>query len=857
MPACTYVIAFFMMICGTAGAVFAAEPPCSQASLVLFDKTPPPAVPKLDYAYLNGGGFIAPAIPESPDPLIRYRWMETHANDKLQVYYLRPVAVRTDTPDAFEGLESLTSETPKLVVKAPGSIRMDFGVESAAWLQFDSPDLGNSKVTLSISEYNQPAIFNAGSQSPIKTTAPVKYGQTYRLELNKELYEGVRFGWLHVHEVEKPFTINNIRAVCQIKPTNYTGSFNCSDPMLTRMWYVGAYGVKLNLLEDYFGAILIERSDRHSWTGDAHTSQAASLVAFSNYDFIKHNIDRTSADNNSIESYSLYWIFSVLDYYWYAGDEKAFLEYIPSIETKLSHALDIYGTNPKLGFFGHDERLGAAFEFSECPENQRAYKMLVIRACREFAQAAGLAGKGELRDKYRQAADQLIEQLRRDENWYAEFGIHACADAVNAGFTNSTEQAAMYVKEFADPVQCISYSPFNQYFLIQALARMGRYDKALASSRRCWGGQIELGATTFWEVYRPEWQNFRGPLDMPPNATCGYVSYCHPWGGGITMWLSQEILGIKPTTPGFATYSIVPHLPSSLTWVEGKTHTPRGDIAARFDLETGNCYVEAPADTIGRIGIPIAGLTVNRVEFDGRVVLDKGEPTTIEGLKQVHKNGQFVYLEGVQPGRHEIKVAYEGQRQPWTEEATQYAATVVGTDTQTAGNWGGTYGADGFMLFNYNGDGQHQQSLPEYVESITWKQDGIGMPRNVTWTSETDDPRAPATDATNDQPRKIGALSTQNPAACFQTFVVDVALKQEHPCQVALYLVDWDRADRQAVVNMFDLKTNNLIAPTQMIPDYAGGVYLIYQYNKSARFRMQSFPGPDVLLTGIFFDPAQ
>ena len=52
--------------------------------------------------------------------------------------------------------------------------------------------------------------------------------------------------------------------------------------MLTRIWYVGAYTVKLNLLSNYFGAILVDRGDRISWTGDAHCSQAASLVAFGN-----------------------------------------------------------------------------------------------------------------------------------------------------------------------------------------------------------------------------------------------------------------------------------------------------------------------------------------------------------------------------------------------------------------------------------------------------------------------------------------------------------------------------------------------------------------------------------------------
>ena len=56
---------------------------------------------------------------------------------------------------------------------------MDFGRESAAWLEFDSPDCPGG-IEMSISEYNQPAIVNRMPLHPVKTLAPVKYGNTYR-----------------------------------------------------------------------------------------------------------------------------------------------------------------------------------------------------------------------------------------------------------------------------------------------------------------------------------------------------------------------------------------------------------------------------------------------------------------------------------------------------------------------------------------------------------------------------------------------------------------------------------------------------------------------------------------------------
>ena len=254
------------------------------------------------YPLLSGGGFSGPAVKDSPDPLVGYRWKDPKADDSLQIYFLKPRAAVADHPEAFDNLGSATADVTNITVKGTGSIRLDFGVESGAWIEFDSPDCPG-EVEIGISEYNEPGVN--------KTKAAVKYGNTYRLELNKELYEGVRFAWINVKAANKPWHITGIRAVCQIKPTNYAGSFSCSDPLLTKAWYMSAYGVKASLCQNYFGSILMDRGDRMSWTGDAHTSQAAALVAFGNLDLIKKNIDNTSTQSNGIRSYSLYWVLSL------------------------------------------------------------------------------------------------------------------------------------------------------------------------------------------------------------------------------------------------------------------------------------------------------------------------------------------------------------------------------------------------------------------------------------------------------------------------------------------------------------------------------------------------------------------
>lgn len=811
------------------------------------------SVVKQPYPVLNGGAFDGPAVKESPDPLIGYRWKDAKAGDGLQVYSLMPVAAVAETPASFKNLLSATGAKPEINVVGTGSIRFDFGVESAAWLEFDSPDLAGN-VEMSISEYNEPAKVNSGPPHPHKSGVPVKYGNTYRLELNRELYEGVRFGWIHVRSFAAPWHITGVRLVCQTKPTNYRGAFACSDAMLTRIWYAGAYGVKLNLTKDYFGAILMDRGDRHSWTGDAHPSQAAALVAFGNFDFIKKNIDNTSGQNNGIRSYSLYWVLSLIDYYNYTGDAATLEKHIDNVCKKLDDAFSVYGKNPGLGFYGWDERLGAGFERPSCQESQQAYRMLSIRASKAFAEAMEKCGRTELRDKYNGYANEKMAALRKNPAWYQGFGLHSNADAVTTGLLNDAEKRAVFERSFADRVNRVSFSPFNQYFVIQAFALLNKYDDALSSIKDLWGGQLKYGGTTFFEVFWPSWCSALGANDAVPNNQCGYTSLCHPWGGGVTKWLSEEVLGIRPTAPGFKTFDVTPHLGRSLTRVSGRTPTPSGEISASFDVVTGACMVSVPTGTVGRLGIPKVEKAIERIMVNGTCVWD-GAFRAVPGIGGANQDSEFVYLAGLQPGAYTMAVTYRGATPSYTQPPEIFPARFIGEDAKTSGNWGGVYGKDGYVLCNYNGNGTDKIMLPAYISAVNYYMGGSGKPNAAVWASGTDDARALAPDAENGKTRTAACLSSGYTAEWNQqSFTVTINVDGRHDYQVALYFSDWDDKGRRLAVDMFDENTLCLIAPTKIVNDFRGGKYLVYSYDKSARFRIYHVRGNNAVLSGIFFD---
>ena len=749
------------------------------------------------YSALHGGGYAVGGVSGSPDPLVAYHWRAPKATDSLQVYTLRAKKM------VFTPARAFREEGQEIAVLGKGDLLLDFGVESAAWLEFDSDDL-TDPVEASISEYNEPAIVNTGAQHRFKTGRPVKYGHTYRLELNDALYEGVRFAWIHVKSFSRLWHIKNIRLICQIRPTNYTGSFSCSDPALTRIWYTGAYTVKLNLLQDYFGAILMERSDRSSWTGDAYPAQAAALAAFGNYDMVKKNLIHTATEDNGIAAYSMYWVLSLIDYFDYTGDSAFLTSYTTNADKRLEAAYRSYDQLPPLHFMGWDERLGAGFENLENVEAQRAYRMLCINAWRRFAGIMAITGNTDLAGKYEQFADIKMKAALADSGMTGDIGVHAIAEAVNAGMGRYAVFEDAAKRLFADRLNRLSFSPFNQYFIIEAMASLGEISTALTTIRDCWGGQIDYGGTTFFEVYRPCWNLVLHQNDAPPNNQCGYTSLAHPWGAGVTQWLSNHILGIRPEGPGFKTFSMIPYLDKELTWVKGEMPTPWGTIHAGFDTRTGKGELTVPERTMAAtVALPKAGKKVGGIIINGK------------GFAPFEQDERYVYLRKLKAGKYSIRLVYTGQG-GLTEKPHSGTFNYPVKTTQAGGVAG-----KGFIT----------HPLPDYIDTVTFHNEG--------W-------------AASDSNGKV--MITLDPAACMQTMYVDIKLKREWRYHLRLWFTDRDRQGRRSAVEIFDLHTLNMIAPVALIDHYEAGKYLSITCNRSIRIRIDQVRGKNAALGGIYFD---
>src|SRR5205814_314893 len=115
-----------------------------------------------------------------------------------------------------------------------------------------------------------------------------------------------------------------------------------------------------------------------------------------------------------------------------------------------------------------------------------------------------------------------------------------------------------------------------------------------------------------------------------------------------------------------------------------------------------------------------------------------------------------------------------------------------------------------------------------------------------TWAASTTDPRALQT-----------ADGTSRIAACWfagPSFTVDVNLTDGQAHNLALYAVDWDHLQRGEQIQISDAGTGAVL-DTQTLGSFTEGVYLDWKVSGHVVITVTRLSGPNVVLSGLFFDP--
>ena len=199
--------------------------------------------------------------------------------------------------------------------------------------------------------------------------------------------------------------------------------------------------------------------------------------------------------------------------------------------------------------------------------------------------------------------EEKAETLRKailEYYWDGEKG--ALIDSFTSGKRNVTRHANIFAVlfDFADEEQTkqicknVLYNesipqittPYFKFFELDALGKLGDLDRIWKTLHEYWGGMIERGAVTFWELFDPAQD---GSAQYSMYGDPFGKSLCHAWGASPIYLLGKYFLGVRPTSPGYRTYEVKP----AVRYFDRLDCTvPVGEKSVHIELCEGNLTIK-------------------------------------------------------------------------------------------------------------------------------------------------------------------------------------------------------------------------------------------------------------------------
>ena len=124
----------------------------------------------------------------------------------------------------------------------------------------------------------------------------------------------------------------------------------------------------------------------------------------------------------------------------------------------------------------------------------------------------------------------FVSGVKRQISWASQVW------AVLAGIVEGPDAAACLDAAADCPDIVPMVTPYMMHHYAEALCRVSRKTQARQVIRDYWGGMVENGADTYWELYNPE-----NP-DESPYGSPVVNSFCHAWSCTPAWFLRSGIL---------------------------------------------------------------------------------------------------------------------------------------------------------------------------------------------------------------------------------------------------------------------------------------------------------------------------
>ena len=339
------------------------------------------------------------------------------------------------------------------------------------------------------------------------------------------------------------------------------------------------------------------KRDKWIWGGDAYQSFFVNQYLMADEDIDRRTLlalrgnDPMTAHINTILDYTLYWILSVKVHFETYGD----WEFVEQIYPKMCSLMEFCEQQTdEHGFIVGREGDWIFIDWADldkegvlCAEQMlfaECYRtMSLLCRCLE-KRNSDFKSDCETRNvvshkeadyfqqgiKYQAKYEMLLKNINA---FYWDSSKGAYIDSFTSGRKHISRHANIFAilfdiadkrqkEQIVENVLCNDEvpqitTPYFKFYEMDALCKMGHFEKVLKHIREYWGGMLERGAVTFWEEFDPAVPK-EEQYDMYGDKFG--KSLCHAWSASPIYLLAKYFVGLTVTDPVNGTYEIHPHL---------------------------------------------------------------------------------------------------------------------------------------------------------------------------------------------------------------------------------------------------------------------------------------------------------
>ncbi|MBW7904176.1 MAG: glycoside hydrolase family 78 protein [Phycisphaerae bacterium] len=548
----------------------------------------------------------------------------------------------------------------------PGVWVFDLGQNMAGWCRLTTSGPAGTTITLRHAEVLNPdgTVYTANLRGAAQTDRFILRGEGQETFEPRFTYHGFRY--VEVTGLPSPPTRELLAGRVVHSAAREVGSFECSEPLLNRLWQNIVWTQRANLHSTPTDCP--QRDERCGWMGDI---LAFGPTACFNMDmaafFTKWLPDTRDAqaadgrfadfsphafDPNSRFSGAPGWgdagVFVPWTAWQFYGDRRLLAEQYAAarrwVDFVRSKNPDLLWKNARGNDYGDwlnadTLRLeGWPTRGAEVPKEVFATMFfarsaqLVADMARVLGDAGGAEEYGRLAADIRAAfcAAYVGPDGRMHGDTQAGYAI-----ALNFDLLPEAQRAAAarrMVERFEPYGGQISTGFHSTAPLMLELSGRGFNDEAyrlvLSRTMPSWGYAIDQGATTIWERWDGyvEGRGFQDP---------GMNSFSHYAIGAVGEWFYKVILGINPDPagPGFERVIIRPRPGPGLSWARGSYDSIRGRVAVawRRDAEGLALDIEVPPNVSATVHVPTAN--------PEKLTESGAAPAESRGVRLLHSGG--------------------------------------------------------------------------------------------------------------------------------------------------------------------------------------------------------------------------